>query len=70
MSLLGAVEEQIHEYKKKYNWGKDGAIKSDEFLGKFQTAFDPPLSFSENYVAIFFGKGLKKALYKGPRSAI
>ena len=44
MSLLGAVEEQIHEYKKKYNWGKDGAIKSDEFLGKFQTAFDPPPS--------------------------
>ena len=34
--------------------GKGGATKSDEFSGKFQTAFDPPPSFSENYVAIVF----------------
>ena len=33
--------------------GKDGATKLDEFLEKFQAAFDPPPSFSKNYVAIF-----------------
>ena len=33
--------------------GKDPATKSDEFLEKFQTAFDPPHSFLENYVANF-----------------
>ena len=33
-------------------FGKDPATKSDEFLEKFQTAFDPP-SFLENYVANF-----------------
>ena len=33
--------------------GKDPATKSDEFLEKFQTAFDPPPSFLENYVANF-----------------
>ena len=36
-----------------YPLGKGPATKSNELLGKFQTAFDPP-SFSENYVAIFF----------------
>ena len=34
--------------------GKDPATKLDEFLEKFQTAFDPHPSFLENYVAIFF----------------
>ena len=33
--------------------GKGPATKSDEFLEKFQTAFDPP-TFLENYVAIFY----------------
>ena len=33
------------------SYGKDPATKSDEFLEKFQTAFDPPPSFLENYVA-------------------
>ena len=33
------------------NLDKGGATKSDEFLEKFQTAFDPPHSFLENYVA-------------------
>ena len=33
---------------------KGGATKSDEFSKKFQTAFPPPPSFSENYIAIFF----------------
>ena len=34
--------------------GKDPATKSDEFLEKFQTAFDPPPPrFLENYVAKF-----------------
>ena len=31
-----------------------GASKMDEFLKKFQTAFDPALSFLENHVAIFY----------------
>ena len=36
--------------------GKDPGTKSDDFLEKFQTAFDPPPSpsFLENYVANFF----------------
>ena len=34
--------------------GKDPATKSDEFLEKFQTAFDIPPSFLENYIAIFY----------------
>ena len=29
--------------------GKDPATKSDEFLEKFQTAFDPPLIFGKLY---------------------
>ena len=34
--------------------GKRLPTKTDEFLEKFQTAFDsPPSSFSENYVADF-----------------
>ena len=33
--------------------GKDPATKSDEFLKKIQTAFDPPPSFLENYIANF-----------------
>ena len=32
--------------------GKGPAAKADEFLAKFQTAFDPP-SFLENYFAFF-----------------
>ena len=38
----------IHPYK-----GMGPATKSDDFLEKFQTAFDPP-HFLENYVAIFY----------------
>ena len=34
--------------------GKDGATKADEFSETIQTAFDPPPSFSENFVANFF----------------
>ena len=49
---------------------RDGTDKSDEIAEKFQTAFDPPPSFSENYIAIFFGKRPKKAINKGPKSAI
>ena len=33
--------------------GKRQATKSDDFLEKFQTPFDPPSSFLENYIAIF-----------------
>ena len=34
--------------------GTRDATKTHEFSEKFQTAFDPPRSFSESYVAIFF----------------
>ena len=37
-----------------YALGKGGSSKTDEFLEKFQTAFAPPPSFSENHVALFF----------------
>ena len=44
---------------------------ASKILEKFQTAFDPALSFSENHVAIFFFKfNAQKALLKGPKSAI
>ena len=33
--------------------GKPTPSKTDEFLEKFQTAFDPPPSFSESFVANF-----------------
>ena len=36
--------------------GKDGVSKIDEFSEKFQTAFDPPPSFSENHIADFATK--------------
>ena len=49
--------------------GKGPANKSDEFLEKFQAAFDPPPSFSENHVANFFRKTSEKNLFKGPKSA-
>ena len=29
------------------DFGKSGVTKSDEFLEKFQTAFDPPLIFGK-----------------------
>ena len=34
--------------------GTGDVTKTDEFSETFQTAFDPPPSFSENYVTIFF----------------
>ena len=33
--------------------GKDPVAKSDDFLEKFQTAFDPPPSFLEIMLQIF-----------------
>ena len=33
--------------------GKDPATKSDEFLEKFQTHFDPPLIFGKSYRKFF-----------------
>ena len=41
--------------------GKDPATKTDEFLEKFQTAFDIPPSFLENYIAIFPRKTSEKS---------
>ena len=60
--------------------GTGDATKTDEFLEKFQTAFDPPpSSFSENYVADFLKHTLKipplyhfyakKTLFKSPKFA-
>ena len=42
--------------------GTGQPTKTDEFSEKFQTAFDPPPSFLENYVAIFFRKRPKKPI--------
>ena len=51
--------------------GKGDCTKMDELLEKFQKAFDPPPpSFSENHNTIFFGKGDKKFLCKGIKSAM
>ena len=40
--------------------GTGDGTKMDDFLEKFQTAFDPPPSFSENYVAFFSEKNILK----------
>ena len=47
LSLLNARKELVESS------GKGPATESNEFLEKFQTAFDPPPSFLENYIANF-----------------
>ena len=42
--------------ERKLGKGTDGVTKTDEFSEKFQTAFDPPPSFSENHIADFATK--------------
>ena len=49
--------------------GKGQTTKTDEFSDKFQTAFEPPLIFRKIILQNFVRKRLKKALYKGPKSA-
>ena len=44
-------------------FGTVDSTKTDEFSEKFQNAFDPPPSFSENYIA-FFLKVLIKVAFK------
>ena len=52
--------------KHTHHLGKGGISKSDEFLEKFQTAFDPPPpSFSENHVALFSGIHDRRSVYNG-----
>ena len=51
-------------------WGKGPATKSDEFLEKFQTAFDPPSSFWKIMLQIFYnGYGRVYARRHRPDSA-
>ena len=50
--------------------GTGGRTKTEVCSEKFQTAFDPHPSFSENHIAIFFRKTLFEALNKGLKSAI
>ena len=47
--------------------GKGGCAKSDEFSGKFPTAFGPP-SFSENYVANFYNGYGRIYIQEGTRA--
>ena len=42
--------------------GTGGVSKTDEFLEKFQMAFDPPPSFSENHVR-FSRQNCDKSVY-------
>ena len=42
--------------------GTGGCTKTDAFLEKFQTAFDPPPSFSKNHNAIFPQNSLKPCI--------
>ena len=45
-----AMVNQVEKVKKRNQIkGKDPATKSDEFLEKIQTAFDPPLIFGKLY---------------------
>ena len=48
--------------------GKDGCAKWDEFSEKFQTAFDPPPSCSENYVANLFMMDMVEYMQGGTRA--
>ena len=47
------------------SWGTGDGTKADEFSGKFQTAFDPPPSFSENHIAFFSGIHDQRTIYNG-----
>ena len=61
------------EFCRREPLGTGHVSKSDEFSEKFQTAFDPPLSFSESYIANFLNwlrSHGQKALFKGPNFAI
>ena len=55
---VGDVGEHIRQILrlKVCSLGMPHVSKSDEFFEKFQTAFDPPPSFSESYIAIFATK--------------
>ena len=45
--------------------GTHSPSKTDEFSEKFQTAFGPPPSFSESYVAIFSEIHDRSIVYNG-----
>ena len=45
-----------------FNLGTGGHTKTDETLEKFQMAFDPPPSFSENHIADFATKLRQKCV--------
>ena len=51
--MLMAHNTQLKVDPLSSSLGKDPATKTDEFLEKFQTAFDIPPSFLENYIANF-----------------
>ena len=44
-----------YKHREWPNLGKPALTITDDFLEKFQTAFDPPPSFSKNHIADFWG---------------
>ena len=55
--VLSNVKKNCRIRKQVHPLWKDPATKSDEFLEKVQTAFDPPPSLLGNYIATFFYNG-------------
>ena len=45
--------------------GMDGPTKTDEFLEKFQTAFDPPPHFRKIMLRFFSGIHDRRSVYNG-----
>ena len=64
MNKLASLEATLvrNSAHSRTHLGKGGYSKTDEFLEKFQTAFDPPPSFSENHVALFATKLRQKCV--------
>ena len=55
LHLIVADQRTSLSWEKRYclAWGKSPATKLDDFLEKFQTAFDPPLTFGKLYCNFF-----------------
>ena len=61
--LLSSTFWLKHSYLAESTFLGTGKVnRSDEFSEKFQTAFDPPPSFSESYIALFATKLWQKCV--------
>ena len=62
---LGNAQIGVVLFSKVLPLGTDEPTKTDVFSEKFQMAFDPPPSFSENHIAVFSGIHDQRTVYNG-----